>query len=79
MVIVREPSLFSVMDVPKANTGEFPPLIKFAFHVPLTVLALELLLEPQPISTTGPPPQQLLPQTASSEIPWDDCPKGALC
>lgn len=50
-VMFNDPSLLTVIDVPNANTGEFPPLVRLAFHVPLTVLELELLLEPQPIST----------------------------
>ena len=50
-VIVTVPSLFSVIDVPNAKTGVFPPLIRLAFQFPLMVLELELLLEPQPIST----------------------------
>lgn len=50
-VMFKDPSLFSVIEVPNAKTGVFPPLIRLAFHVPLTVLELELLFEPQPIST----------------------------
>lgn len=50
-VMFNDPSLLTVIEVPKAKTGEFPPLIRLAFHVPFTVLALELLFEPQPIST----------------------------
>ena len=50
-VMFKDPSLFSVIEVPNAKTGELPPLIRLAFHVPLTVLELELLFEPQPIST----------------------------
>lgn len=50
-VMFNDPSWLTVIDVPNANTEEFPPLVRLAFHVPLTVLELELLPEPQPIST----------------------------
>ena len=42
--------LLTVIVVPNANTGEFPPLTKLAFQFPFTLLAFELLFEPHPMS-----------------------------
>jgi len=48
-VMARDPSPFTFIDVPNANTGCAPPLIRLAFHVPFTLDAFELLFEPHPI------------------------------
>jgi hypothetical protein len=50
LVIFSDPSLLTVIEVPKANTGELPPLTRLAFQFPLMLLAFELLFEPHPIS-----------------------------
>src|SRR5579872_1114290 len=49
-VKATDPSLLTVIVVPKANTGEFPPLTSVAFQFPFTLLGLALLFEPHPIS-----------------------------
>ena len=48
--IVRDPSLFTLSDVPKVKTGvPLPLLIRVAFQFPFTLAGFELL-EAQPIS-----------------------------
>lgn len=49
-VKATDPSLLTVIVVPKAKTGAFPPLTKVAFQFPFTLLGLALLFEPHPIS-----------------------------
>jgi len=72
-----EPSLLTVIDVPKVKAGELPPLIRVAFHVPLTLAEFELF-EPHPINVS---PTTRITATARYfiKIPRVKVRRGAKC